>query len=279
MENCVSENSYQQLRPGFFNTVRLSLKRFGLLRSLSLYFMLKDEEHKFVRSARSNEDRKLRISILSQIKAVYRNIMCLHFPFHFVAVAKFILDMEVDGPIVECGAYKGGSSAQLSVIAKETGRRLYVCDSFQGLPSPNSPTDATAKIFNDSRVHTFKEGDYAATLEEVKSNISKHAYIEVCEFVPGFFSESLPDLEAEPAVIILDVDLVSSARDCLKYLWPRLRKGGYVFTHEAESETYIKGLMDGQWWQDTLGECPPVIFGAGSSLLPVAEGLAMFRKE
>lgn len=279
MENSVSEDSYKRLRPGFLCATRWSLKHFGLLRSISLYLMLKDEERRFVMSAETEEENRLRKSILSQIKSIYKSVMCLHFPFHFVTVAKFVLGLDIDGPIIECGAYKGGSSAQLSVIAKETNRRLYVCDSFQGLPTPNSPEDATAKIFSDSRVHTFKEGDYAATLEEVKSNIMKHAYIDVCEFVPGFFSESLPSLNVEPAIIVLDVDLISSAHDCLKYLWPRLKKGGYVFTHEAESETYMKGLMDSEWWHNTLGECPPVIFGAGSSLLPIAEGLAMFKKE
>lgn len=279
MNNNFSEDSYLKLRPGCFNTVKLSLKRFGLLRSLSLYFMLKDEERIFVKSAKSKDDKYLRKSTLSQIKTVYKNIMCLHFPFHFVLVAKFILDLDIDGPIVECGAYKGGSSTQLSVIAKNTNRKLYVCDSFQGLPIPVSSNDGVATIFGHSRVHTFKEGDYAAPLEEVKSNVAKYGCIEVCEFIPGFFNESLPKLEVNPAVIVLDVDLVSSAQDCLKYLWPQLKKGGYVFTHEAESETYIKGLMDREWWRKTLGECPPVIFGAGSSLLPIAEGLAMFKKE
>jgi O-methyltransferase len=267
------------MEPGFFTTLRVSLKRLGFLRSLSLYIMLKDEERRFIKTAKSKEEKRLRLSILSQIKNVYKNILCLHFPLHFIVVAKFILDLEVDGPIVECGAFKGGSTAQLSVIAKKTNRKLYVCDSFQGLPAPSLAQESKVKVFNDSRTHTFQEGDYAATIEEVRSNVAKYGYIDVCEFIPGFFDKTLLKLNVDPAVVVLDVDLISSARDCLKYLWPQLKKGGYVFTHEAESEIYIKGLMDKNWWREMLGECPPLIFGAGSSLSPVAEGLAVLEKE
>ena len=279
MNSALPRDLHLQMRPGFFNTVKQSLKLLGFWKSLSLYIMLKDEERRFVNSAKSKSERNLRISILSQIKNIYKNVLCLHFPFHFVLISKFILDLEIEGPIVECGAFKGGSTAQLSVIAKKTNRKLYVCDSFHGLPAPLFPGEEEVKIFNDTRTHTFKEGDYTGTLDEVKSNVSQYGHIEVCEFIPGFFKESLPKLNINPAVVVLDVDLISSARDCLQYLWPRLKRDGYVFTHEAETETYMKGLMDKNWWKVTLGECPPLVFGAGSSLSPIAEGLAMFKKE
>ena len=267
-----------KMRPGFFGAAKQALKYFGLLKAASLFLMLKAEEKRFVQAAKTKSDRRMRAAMVATFKKIYKNILCLHFPFHFVQVAKFVLELDVPGRIVECGSFKGGSSAQLSVLAKQTGRKLYVCDSFQGLPAP-AAGEAEVKIFNDSRTHTYKEGDYAATLQEIKTNIDRYGSLEVCEFVPGFFNRSLLGLKIEPAVIMIDVDLISSARDCLKALWPRLKRGGYVFTHEAESETYMKGLMDPKWWQENLGQCPPIVFGAGSSLSPIAEGLALFRKE
>ena len=113
---------------------------------------------------------------------------------------------------------------------------------------------------------------------EVRANIAAYGYPDVCEFVPGFFSDSLPGLRIAPAAIVMDVDLISSGRDCLKHLWPCLVRGGCVFTHEAESDTYLEGLMDPAWWRENLGQCPPLVFGAGSSLSPLAEGLALFQK-
>ncbi|MEW6515578.1 MAG: TylF/MycF/NovP-related O-methyltransferase [candidate division FCPU426 bacterium] len=268
---------HREMRPGFIGAARQALKYFGLTKAAALFLLLRAEEKKFIAEAATPERRRLRADLLARFKTIYRSILCLHFPFHFAQVAKFLLDLDVAGPIVECGSFKGGSSAQLSLIARATGRKLYVCDSFQGLPAP-SKSEAKVKIFNDSRTHTYQEGDYAATLDEIKGNISRYGAIEVCEFVPGFFNRSLPRLNVKPAAIVLDVDLISSARDCLKSLWPRLKKGGYVFTHEAESETYMQGLMDKAWWKTHLKECPPLVFGAGSSLSPVAEGLALFRK-
>src|SRR5262245_33881117 len=39
----------------------------------------------------------------------------------------------VAGSVVECGSYKGGSTANLSLVCKLVGRRLHVFDSFAGL--------------------------------------------------------------------------------------------------------------------------------------------------
>jgi hypothetical protein len=270
-------DSHLQMRSGFFGAVRQAVMHFGWVKAVALYLLLRAEQKNFLQEAATAEEKRRRVFILSQFQKIYQNILCLHFPFHYIMVSKFVLALDVDGPLIECGAFRGGSTAQLSWLAKFTGRKLYVCDSFQGLPEP-AKSEAQVSIFNEQRTHTYKKGDYTAGLEEVKANVARYGCPEVCEYVPGFFNKSLPGLNLKPAAIFLDVDLISSAHDCLKSLWPRLKKGGYVFTHEAESETYMQGLMDRKWWQANLRECPPLIYGAGSSLSPIAEGLALFRK-
>jgi hypothetical protein len=115
-------------------------------------------------------------------------------------------------------------------------------------------------------------------LDEIKQNIQRFGYIDVCDFIPGFFAHSLPTINVNPACVYLDVDLISSARDCLKYLWPKTVKHGLWFTHEAFLPTYIVGILDPEWWQTTLNDTPPIIFGAGSGLSECDEGLAYFRK-
>ncbi len=129
-------DSYMELRPGVLRTAWQSLRRIGFCRSVAYYFLLQDEKRRYIRSALDEASQRQRNEILNHLMRIYRKVLCLHFPLHFVIVSKFLLDLDVPGPIVECGAYKGGSSAQLSVIAKHTGRKLYVCDSFQGLPKP-----------------------------------------------------------------------------------------------------------------------------------------------
>jgi hypothetical protein len=100
----------------------------------------------------------------------------------------------------------------------------------------------------------------------------------VCEFVSGFFENSLPALDISPAFVFTDVDLVSSARDCFRHLWPRLAPGGYWFTHEAGMYEYIYGVFDADFWRGELGECPPLVLGAGSGLSVNSASIAMIQK-
>ncbi|MCH7525801.1 MAG: class I SAM-dependent methyltransferase [Planctomycetes bacterium] len=193
-------------------------------------------------------------------------------------MARFILDLEPEGPIVECGCFRGGSTAKLSLLAERTGRRLYVCDSFSGLPEAKDPADGVLMSLGEGPSYCLQPGAYAATLDEVRQNVRRFGCIEVCEFLPGLFHESLPDLRVNPACVFTDVDYVSSARDCLRYLWPRLVPGGCWFTHEAMFHNYVSGIMDPKWWHNTLQECPPLMMGAGSGLSELAQSLAYFQK-
>ena len=53
-----------------------------------------------------------------------------------MAIALKILETppDVEGAIMECGTFKGGCAANLSIIAKITNRKLLIYDSFEGLP-------------------------------------------------------------------------------------------------------------------------------------------------
>jgi len=51
---------------------------------------------------------------------------------------KQLLDQNVPGSFVECGVWKGGSSAIMALAIKNSGqeRHLHLFDSFEGLPEP-----------------------------------------------------------------------------------------------------------------------------------------------
>ena len=64
----------------------------------------------------------------------------------------------------------------------------------------------------------------------------------------------------------VDADLTSSVRDCLKYLWPLLQDGSYLFTDEAH-HTEIAGLYyDPAWWEKEQHSTPPGLVGGGNGL-------------
>lgn len=183
-----------------------------------------------------------------------------------MAAAIFSVPPSMQGAVLECGCFKGTSTANLSLACRLANRKLYVCDSFDGLPAP-SPDDTVHSTVYTPRSVRYKKGQYRASLEEVQQNITRYGCIEVCQFVKGWFEDTLPHLNNLPLILIsLDVDLNSSLRTCLKYLWPRLQVGSKLFSHEAQDLDFISLFFDNAWWQSTLGETAPGFIGAGCGL-------------
>jgi O-methyltransferase len=100
-----------------------------------------------------------------------------------------------------------------------------VADSFAGLP-PADPDHYPADA--GDILHTFSE--LAVPLEEVKANFARYDLLDSrIVFVKGFFSETLPSLDAGPfALLRLDGDMYESTMVALEALYPRLSPGGFV---------------------------------------------------
>lgn len=266
----------------FWGLVRRAIKAYGLRGSVARYLLLKDERQLFLNRAKTPSESEIRKKLLKSFDAIQAAIPCAHTPHQFVVMAEYLLNLDIDGPIVQCGCFKGGSTAQLSAVANYTGRKLYVCDSFAGLPALTQDAAVQFQAHGpDGTENTiiFKPGQYLGELEEVKNNIKAHGFIQSCEFVPGLFADTLPNLQVSPAFVFIDVDYISSARDCLQFLWPRLKSGGYWFTHEAVYPDYLNGMLDANWWHMNLNECPPVLFGGGSGLSLLSPSIAYLRKQ
>jgi len=58
------------------------------------------------------------------------------------------------GCFVEIGVYKGGTAYHLAKVAREQGRRIYLYDTFEGIPCTNKEKGDQHKIgdFNDARM-------------------------------------------------------------------------------------------------------------------------------
>lgn len=171
----------------------------------------------------------------------------------------------VKGVIVECGCFKGGSTVNLSLVAAACGRELHVFDSFAGLPDPN-PGDSGHLLMVDGEVQTYAAGAYAGSLQEVMTNIERFGAREVCTFHKGYFEDTLPGFDQPIVFAWIDVDLASSEKTCLQYLWPLLIDGGYLFTDEAPHLEIATLFYDRQWWSDVLGTEAPGLVGAGNGL-------------
>lgn len=177
-----------------------------------------------------------------------------------MALKIFETPPEVEGIVVECGAWKGGSAANLSLVCKIAGRKLRIFDSFEGLPRGQRV----------DRQAVYDVGDYRGSLEEVKENIARCGAIEVCEFTKGWFDQTLPHLREPVLLAFLDVDLELSLEACVRHLWPHLTEQGYIFIDEYMDLDYCSIFWSERYWRTYFDRTPPGLIGSGVGL-PLGE--------
>lgn len=176
-----------------------------------------------------------------------------------LAMALRLFEAAPDEPglVVECGTWKGGAAANLSLACRLVGRKLRIYDSFRGLPSGQA---------GDPEAKYYRAGDYCGTLDEVKGNIERYGAIECCEFVQGWFSDTLPQL-AEPVLLaFVDGDLADSLDTCVRSIWPHLTEKGYLFIDEFVGLDYCALFFSEKYWWTHFRRTPPGLIGAGTGL-------------
>jgi O-methyltransferase len=189
-----------------------------------------------------------------------------HFLEHLLMATEIMkVPPEVEGCVVECGSFKGGSAANLSLVCALCNRQLEIFDSFTGLPEP-SGVDQQHILVGANEVHTYAKGAFSGTLDEVRKNISECGDLDVCHFNVGYFDQTMPGFQKVCIMAFLDVDLVDSLETCLKYLWPLLQDGCYLFTHEAHHMEIPAFFFAENWWRSNLQCGAPGLVGAGSGL-------------
>jgi O-methyltransferase len=169
----------------------------------------------------------------------------------------------VPGCIVECGAFKGASAAKFSLVASRVGRRLFVFDSFEGIP----PNEEAAELNIYGELRSFPTGSYAGGLDEVRSTVGRLGDINVCRFVKGWLQDTLPEFKEPVTVAFVDVDLASSTRVAFKFLWPLLAAEGSAFSHDGGLPAVRAVLGDEAFWRDEVGSARPQMQGLGKSRL------------
>jgi O-methyltransferase len=206
-----------------------------------------------------------RLQVIRSFYVISYYIDCPHTEHELLAIAKRILNLspEVSGVIVEAGAYHGGSTAKLSLVARLCNRQLAVFDSFEGMPE-NAEAHGKS-IFG--REHHFPKGSHAVSQEEVEYNVSRYGDISRCTFYKGWFSDTMPKFKERVAVACINADLAQSTKDCLINLYPLMQKGGVIFSQDGHFPWIIELLNDNVFWEHQLGIKKPRMEGLGSSKL------------
>lgn len=185
---------------------------------------------------------------------------------HLVIATKALsIPADAEGAIVECGCYKGGSTANLSLVAGLCDRDLVAFDCFEGMPAPDE-ADSEHLLVASERVHTYEENSWSAPLREAADNVETYGDPSAVTIRPGYFEETMPAFDEPVALAFLDVGLRSSAETAVRELWPLLADDCYLFTHEAKHMEIAALFFDGAWWRERLDADPPGLVGAGSGL-------------
>lgn len=206
-----------------------------------------------------------RMKLVKQLYAISLGVESPHSQFQMLQVIETILlSANATGCIVEAGCFKGGSTAKFSLAAAMVNKPLLVFDSFEGIP-PNE--EDHGKSIKGRHVGLFEPGSYAGSLPEVQRNVSRYGVADVCRFVPGWFEDTMPHLTEDIAVAYVDVDLVSSTKTCLKYLYPRLLPGGVMFSQDGHLPLVVAALDDDRFWEEEVGCQKPPMEGLGTNTL------------
>ncbi len=135
---------------------------------------------------------------------------------------KRINEENIPGCMAELGVYKGHTAKLIHHMNPD--RKLYLFDSFTGLPKQIIREDCDGKV----RPQTVEFDN--TSKEEVVNYINGNSNIEVRE---GIFPETFEGMENETfSFVHLDADLYQSTLDGLMFFYPRLNPGGCLIVHD-----------------------------------------------
>lgn len=131
---------------------------------------------------------------------------------------------KVEGIIVECGVY-WGKTASIILKFAESDRKIFLFDTFKGLPKPLE-CDYKFKHQNQTNRY-YPEGYLECSKEVVIQNLKqfKREYY----LVEGLIEKMWPVIEGVPiAFLHLDMDYYSPTRCGLENFYPNITKGGWL---------------------------------------------------
>lgn len=150
----------------------------------------------------------------------------------------------IPGDIIETGVWRGGCCIFIKAYLDWYGmdRKLFVADSFEGLPYPN------VEKYPVDRGDTHHQSDYLrVSLEAVKGNFEKYdVSIDNVTFLKGWFEDTLSNNEEikELAILRFDGDMYGSTMDVLNNLYDKVVKDGVIIIDDYCLPNCVTAVTD-----------------------------------
>lgn len=150
---------------------------------------------------------------------------------------------KIEGGLIETGVWRGGATILMRAVLKDlniTDKTVWVKDSFEGLPKPNSK-DYPADKDNELHKHQILSCSY----DEVRKNFENYDLLDdQVKFLKVWFKDTLPQVPIDKLSLLrLDGDLYESTYIALEHLYPKLSSGGYIID-DYNAFPYCKAAVD-----------------------------------
>lgn len=165
-----------------------------------------------------------------------------------------VVHMGVTGDFVECGVARGGCAGLMGLVMLDedngrSSRKLWLFDSFEGLPEPTSDDFDPEGSSTGDHVQPLSKGACLGTVEDVSEVLFDRFAIprSRVQLVEGWFDQTLappPSDLREIAVLRIDGDWYESTKVCLAGLYDHLSDGGYVIIDDYETCFGAKKAVD-----------------------------------
>jgi len=131
-----------------------------------------------------------------------------------------------EGDFIECGVFTGKSSDIFATVLDKLdnhNKTLFLIDSFEGLPTPD---EKDIDVRTNTNFFT-KGGVKGWDFNKIKIELSKHTCS--IHLIKGWIPKPFIEIENKNFCLAhIDVDLYESTYDSLKFLYPRMVKGGII---------------------------------------------------
>jgi len=157
--------------------------------------------------------------------------------FGLVEAVRYLATNGIQGDIVECGVWRGGSMLAIADVLSEmndTTHELYLFDTFEGMPPPGeNDTSFNKKAEELLLTDVDKTEDLIwaySSLESVKQTMSLTSYPQnKIHYIKGKVEDTIPLKQIDQICLLrLDTDWYESTKHELVHLFPKLIKGGVL---------------------------------------------------
>lgn len=217
-------------------------KKYKIMRFLGTKIILSEKDINVVNKDTNSLEKvygKEFIEIFNEVKPY--TMISIEAAYANYKIINYIEDNNIQGDIVECGVWKGGSSmimAKTLLNRNNTSRKIYMYDTYDGMSEATEEDESLVsnchaiqsfEAMKKSKNYTYGETNWCqAGLDEVKQNMKSTGYpYENIIFIKGKVEDTIPDtIPPKIAYLRLDTDFYISSKHELVHLYPLLENKG-----------------------------------------------------